>query len=140
MTWRDIRAELTADQAAELETLESNSRFNDHKLLVLARWSAAANLDDAMVGVPPPAGALWCGYWIGVGGDRVREYAIAGHVVGGVTAELRGLQRVDGSTERRWIYVVGDDVHLTAEQAHGLAAALQELAAILETGGDPDAT
>lgn len=133
--WRDLRDELNADQITELEELESNLTLTNDGLLAITRLLASWNLDDAMVDVPEPPVALRVGHWTTIGGEKTREYTIVKRVVGDIWAELRGKQRVDGSTDEHWITVVGDDPHLTVEQVHSLATALHELAAMLESVG-----
>jgi hypothetical protein len=125
-TWRDVADQLTAEQIAQLERIESDE---PQTLLEMAREWAANNitagvpLDD----VAPPAGAVRTFHWQ-LDSDWFRDFEGTKRRGGQAHVQICGRQQADGST-RRWIAVHTRHLDaLDAAAARELAAALTEAA------------
>ncbi len=141
-TWCDLADQLTAEQFAELEYCERENippkvppampEERQRGLLNMARSRIAENLAQAMnAGIaPPPEAASLCP-WESWDDGFMRLFVIATHDVGFASVELLGVQHDDGRIERHILAPEADN--LTAAQSRALAAALCEVADLLET-------
>jgi hypothetical protein len=125
-TWRDVADQLTAEQIAQLERIESDE---PQTLLEMAREWAANNITAAVPldDVAPPAGAVRTFHWQ-LDSNWFRDFEGTKHRGGQAHVQIYGRQQADGST-RRWIAVHTRHLDgLDAAAARELAAALTEAA------------
>ncbi|MBZ4557715.1 hypothetical protein GBO17_06235 [Mycobacterium avium subsp. hominissuis] len=131
-TWRDLADQLTADQIAELEYLESEQlppgMASPENYLNHARKLAEINLARSVFAdIAPPADAReGIDDWIDFGRGLYQRMFTAWESPGGDVA-IFGMQFSDGRVERHIVDRGDDDMPMTAQQAREKGAAADAL-------------
>jgi hypothetical protein len=141
ITWRDLAAELTAEQIADLAAEEqewAGQPGGDLALFDLAQDHAEANRVDAgFAHVAVPAGVERTHHWhLDAAGWRRGVEGRTRRPVPGVTVLISGEQGADGGVTAV-VVIESDGAELTAAEARLVAAAVTEAAAEVDRLGGP---
>lgn len=135
--WRDLSEQLTADQRAEMELFDAEMakwQPDPAALVRIALGMVEANEAQARFAhIPTPPDAIDgpCP-WEELGdGIYQRVYGCFKRTVDGITVEVLGYQRSDG-TISRIVYLANDEEEMTGHCARVVAALLGQAADVLE--------